>query len=127
MTCPICGRLGSTVVGAGLKPALPSPRHRASSISIGKFGQVGVSSYQVPRHSLSIALGAGCRSVDFYVVHGPDVQVLELPTRPTWFSLRPPLLSPLQDIEAAVHPNMAQAVASEYGQCIGYVIRASVR
>ena len=54
------------------------------------------------------------------------MEVLKLLTRPTGFSLRPSLLSLLEDLEAAVDSNMAQPVAPEYGQRIDYVVRASV-
>ena len=127
---PGCANVSTSranAVGVGLNPPSPLRAVGTTSTPTGEFGQVGVSACQIPRHSLSIVFGAGCRRVDFNVVYSPGVQIAELPTRPAGLAQRSHLLSLLQDIETAMDSNVTQPVALENGERVGYVVRSSVR
>lgn len=121
------GWLDPTDVGASFKPAFPSLALGTASTPTVECGYAGVPVHQVPRDTLRVIIGAGCCRIDFDVVRGSGVQVLELVTGPTWLPLRSTPLSLLQDVETAVDSNVAQPVASEYGKRIGYVVRSSIR
>ena len=113
-----------------LDPAVAQPHFGAlgtTSIPTVEFAHVGVEVHQVPRDSVCVVFGASCRCVDFDIIRSPGMQVLELLACPAGFSLWSAPLSPLQGVEVAVDSNMAQPVALEYGERVGYVVRASIR
>ena len=88
--------------------------------------QLRVPADQVPGDSVCVLVSSGRRGVDLDIVNRAVVDVLVLPTGPPLVAVGSPVLPLLQDVEVTADANVAQAVAAEDREGIGYAVGMAV-